>query len=230
MDVYGTFLKDFYAGALRTEVLLHNNYGDAEELPVDAFFRTEDEFPDIETYALSLCKGKILDIGAGTGTHSLVLQQKGFDVTAIEISEGACQVMALRGVQKIINQDITNYKAQKYDTLLLMMNGIGFCGYVQDLKTFLMQAKNLLNPGGKIIFDSSDVAYLYENEAPEPSTYYGEIDYQYEYNGQKSDWFSWLYIHQSFMQQIANETGWQLQIIYEDEDEQYLGMLSLASG
>lgn len=227
MDIYGTFLKDFYAGTLKTEVLLHNNYGDAEELPVDAFFRTLDEMPDIELYALSLCKGKILDIGAGTGTHSLVLQQKGFDVTAIEISEGACHLMALRGIKKIINQDILKYTAQKFDTLLLMMNGIGFCGYVDYLKTFLLNAKNLLNTGGQIIFDSSDVSYLYENEAPETSTYYGEIDYQYEYNGQKGEWFSWLYIHQSFMLKIALETGWQLQIIYVDEDDQYLGVLTL---
>jgi len=227
MDIYGTFLKDFYAGNLKTEVLLHNNYGDAEELPVDAFFRNLDEMPDIELYALSLCKGKILDIGAGTGTHSLVLQQKGFDVTAIEISGGACQVMALRGVKNIVNKDVLVYTAQKFDTLLLMMNGIGFCGYVDYLKTFLLNAKTLLNTGGQIIFDSSDVSYLYENETPDSDTYYGEIDYQYEYNGQKGDWFSWLYIHQSYMHQIALETGWQLRIIYVDEDDQYLGVLTL---
>jgi SAM-dependent methyltransferase len=224
MDIYGDFLKDY---CLSTDVLLHNNYGEAEELPVDAFFRIEDEMPDIETFALNLCKGKVLDIGAGTGTHSIVLQNRGFDVTAIEISKGACEIMALRNVKQIVNQDITTYKNQKFDTLLLMMNGIGFCGYVDELKSFLISAKDLLNPNGQIIFDSSDVAYLYENEQPDTSTYYGEIDYQYEYNGIKGDWFSWLYIDQDLMQKIARETGWNLQIIYEDEDQQYLGVLSL---
>ena len=229
MDIYGDFLKDYCLSTLKTDVLLHNNYGDAEELPVDAFFRNEDEMPDIETFALSLCKGKILDIGAGTGTHSIVLQNRGFDVTAIEISKGACEIMNLRNIKQIVNQDVQTYQAQKFDTLLLMMNGIGFCGYVDELKNFLLRAKDFLNPGGQIIFDSSDVAYLYENEQPDTATYYGEIDYQYEYNGQKGDWFSWLYIDQDLMKKIATATGWKLQIIYEDEDQQYLGVLSLIS-
>lgn len=227
MDIYGEFLKDYYFNTLKTEILLHNSYDVAEVLPLDDFFRTIDEMPDLEIFALSLCKGTILDIGAGTGAHSLLLQQQGYNVTALEISKGACQVMYLKGIKNIINQNVFDYDTKKYDTLLLMMNGIGFCGYVDDLKVFLNQAKKLLKPGGKIIFDSSDVAYLYQNEPPEQESYYGEIDYQYEYNNVKGNWFSWLYIDKVLMAQLATQAGWQLQIVYEDENQQYLGVLTL---
>ncbi|TAH04868.1 MAG: methyltransferase domain-containing protein [Sphingobacteriales bacterium] len=229
MDIYGDFLKDYYFNTLKTEILLHNSYDTAELLPLDDFFRTLDDMPDLEVFALSLCSGKVLDIGAGTGVHSLLLQQQGFEVTAIELSAGACHVMALKGIKNIVNQNILSYTSQKFDTLLLMMNGIGFCGYVDNLKVFLNYAKQLLNPGGKIIFDSSDVAYLYHNEPPEMESYYGEIDYQYEYNNQKGEWFSWLYIDPILMQKLATDAGWQLQIMYEDDNQQYLGVLTLSN-
>ena len=227
-DVYGTFLKDFYFDKLEGNVLLHNNYGEAEELPVDSFFRNEEDILDVEVFAMNLCVGNILDIGAGTGPHSVILQRNGFNVTAIEQSKGACEVMKLRGIKEIIQQDVMTYTEQKYNTLLMMMNGIGFCGYIEELKLFLNHAKNLLLPNGQILFDSSDVAYLYEGqEDADNDSYYGEIDYQYEYKGKKGEWFSWLYIDEQSMRAIAKECGWNMQLIYQDEDEHYLGRLTL---
>lgn len=225
-DIFGDFLKDFYFGRFKDEVWLNNNYGEAEELPVEAFFRAEEDMPDIEIYALNLCKGRILDIGAGTGIHTMILERNGFEVVAIEQSEGACEVMRLKGVKNVVCDDVANYAGEQFDTLLLMMNGIGFCGYVADLKQFLNHAKDLLLPDGQILFDSSDVAYLYEEE-PEGDSYYGEIDYQYEYNGRKGDWFSWLYIDENLMKKVAAECGWFFQMIYQDDEDHYLGRLSL---
>ncbi|MBK0381640.1 class I SAM-dependent methyltransferase [Pedobacter sp. SD-b] len=226
-DIYGNFLKAYQAGNQDLEVLLHNNYTTAEDFPVSVFFREDEDLNDIEVFALNLCDGKILDIGAGAGVHSLILQRNNLDVTALEISEGACEVMKKRGLRKIINANVMDYRAEKYDTLLMMMNGIGFCGYVDELRKFLIHAKNILKPSGQILFDSSDVSYLYEDEAPEPDSYYGEIDYQYEFNGEKGDWFSWLYADENLVAGLAKETGYQLQIMFRDDDNAYLGKLTL---
>lgn len=226
-DIYGNFLKDYYAGNKDIQVLLHNHYGPAEDMPVEIFFRKEEYMPDIEVFALNLCKGKILDIGAGTGGHCLLLQKFGFDVTAIEISAGACEVMKMRGVEKIINQDLMTFEGQKFDTLLLMMNGIGFCQYEDNLVPLLNHAKKLLKPNGQIIFDSSDVAYLYDDEPPEEGSYYGEVDYQYEYNGDKGEWFSWLYADAKLMARVAKKCGYKMQVVFEDDDDHYLGILTL---
>ncbi|OAQ40760.1 methyltransferase [Pedobacter psychrophilus] len=226
-DIYGDFLRDYQAGNHDVEVLLNNNYTIAEDFPVDAFFREDEDLNDIEVFALNLCEGEILDIGAGAGVHSLILQRNNFDVTALEISAGACEVMKQRGLKKIIHINVMDYEEKKYDTLLMMMNGIGFCGYVDELKNFLFHAKNLLKPNGQIVFDSSDVSYLYEDEQPETDSYYGEIDYQYEYKGESGEWFSWLYADESLMADLAKECGYQLQIMFRDDDNAYLGKLTL---
>ena len=226
-DIYGTVLKDCYNGKKDIALLLHNHYGEAEDYPIEMFFRDESEMPDAETIALNLCKGKVLDLGAGTGNHALALQNKGFDVTAIDISEGACEIMRTRGVKNVVCAYVFNYKEQKFDTLLLMMNGIGFVGYIDDLKIFLNFAKTILNPSGQILFDSSDVSYLYEDLDRSADPYYGETDYQYEYNGVKGEWFAWLYIDEYEMKKVALECGWELQVVYQNLNDNYLGRLTM---
>ncbi len=224
-DVLGNALYDYYTKAAPSKLWIHNKYGPKEEMPVHVYLRKPEDMPALELAALENCKGKILDIGAGAGSHALALQQKGADVTALEISPKAAAVMKLRGVCAIAEQDIFTCKTPAFDTLLLLMNGIGLTGTISRLREFLQHAKKLLQPGGQIIFDSSDVAYLYEGKPPEIENYYGEIMYRYEYKRQKTDWFSWLYIDKRRLAEIAGEEGWKTEILCKDEFDQYLARL-----
>lgn len=226
MDIFGQALLDHYHGKLNSKLWLHNNYGHAEDMPVDVFFRNEDEMPELELLALSLCNGKILDIGAGVGSHALILQNKGADVTALEISSAACGIMHERGVQKCIHADILTFGGQKFDTLLLLMNGIGLVENLSGLRKFLSHAKTLINPGGTIIFDSSDISYLYEDIPFPEGKYYGEIAYQYEYKSQFGDWFNWLYIDADLLNKIATEEGWEMELLFDDGMDQFLVRLT----
>ena len=194
-------------------------------MPLDVYFRTEEEMPDLELIALNKCHGKVLDIGAGAGSHALILQDKGLEVTALDISGLAVTVMQQRGVKHAMEKDIFTYQADKYDTLLLMMNGIGLCGTIQQLRLFLRHTKTLLNKGGQLLFDSSDIAYLYEGDLPQ-GDYYGELLYQYAYKGQKNDWFKWLYIDHERLKIVAAEEGWITELLYEDDMDQYLVRLT----
>jgi SAM-dependent methyltransferase len=193
-------------------------------LPV--YFRHPDFMPELEQLALRECRGKVLDIGAGAGSHALTLQAAGLEVTALDISPNAVAVMKDRGVEKATVADIFTYQEGRFDTLLLLMNGIGLVGTVGGLYRFLKHARTLLSPGGQILFDSSDVAYLYEDNPPEMDHYYGEIACRYEYKKQKSDWFSWLYIDEQLLLQVAANEGWQVSKLFEDEEGQYLVRLT----
>lgn len=226
-DVLGQAIFDYYRKEKKSKLWIHNKYGPKEEMPVNIYFRQEKDMPELEWLAMENCRGKILDIGAGAGSHALLLQQQGKDVTALEISPLASEVMRLRGVQKIITEDIFKYSEEKFDTLLLLMNGIGLAGTIGGLDDFLDHAKTILNEGGQLLFDSSDVAYLYERNLPKDDKYYGEIAYKYEYKKQKTDWFSWLYIDRNTLTAVAQKCGWKTELLGEDDLGQYLVRLTL---
>lgn len=223
-DIYGEALNDYFQdGDLKSPLLLHSTYGDIEEMPVEIFYRDEEDFPELEFIALSLCDGKTLDVGAGAGAHSLYLQNKDFDVTALDISPIACHIMQQRGVEHIVQANFFDLQDQQYDTLIFLMNGIGLAESVEGFRKLLRHSKSLLSERGQLIFDSSDISYLYdEYRIPRPTYYFGEIGYQYEYKGQKGLPFKWLYLDQEILIKIAHEEKWVVQILFEDENDQYL--------
>ncbi len=223
-DIYGKALLNFARGKNGGTLMLHTSYGDTEEMPIEIFFREDNELSELEEIALALCDGKVLDVGAGAGIHTLYLQKQGIQVEALDISKRACKCMKIRGVTHPIHHDFfTLPPTSKYDTLLLLMNGIGLAGELKMLKNTLQQAEKLLNPGGQILFDSSNIQYLYEDYGIEkPKYYFGEIEYQYEYKGERGIPFKWLFIDQESLIKIADEENWLIQFLYEDENDQYL--------
>ncbi|HWK59614.1 MAG TPA: methyltransferase domain-containing protein [Parapedobacter sp.] len=223
LDVLGYALHDYLQGHRGDQLLTHTSFGGVEEMPVEEFFRQPIDFPELEHIALSLCDGRVLDIGAGAGSHALFLQKRGMDVTALERSPLACEVMRARGVERVITANVFEYGGGRYDTLLFLMNGIGVAGTIVGLEKLLTHCNTLLNDGGQLLFDSSDVAYLYTDGSVErPLGYYGEIRYQYAYRGSRSAPFDWLFIDQDTLISIAQPLGWVVQILYEDGYDQYL--------
>ena len=224
-DILGQALYNHYHQLSKHKLWIHNRYGPKEEMPVDVYFRDEDDMPDLEWLALNECRGCVLDIGAGAGSHALALQDRGLDVKAIDISPLAVQVMQQRGVTQAAVANIFTYNQGKFDTLLLLMNGIGLAGTTAGLARVLLHLATLLNEGGQVLFDSSDVAYLYEGNLPETG-YHGEIAYQYEYHQQKTEWFNWLYMDEQSMSDRAAQAGYRFEVLLEDELGQYLARLT----
>ena len=99
--------------------------------------------PNLEKKALQLSKGKILDVGCGAGSHSLTLQnERNLDVTSIDISANAIQACVLRGLKKAKVQDVMTLENEKFDTILLLMNGAGMCGRLKNIPNFLLKLKS----------------------------------------------------------------------------------------
>ncbi|MBI1185470.1 methyltransferase domain-containing protein [bacterium] len=195
------------------------------------FLRSFTEMPVQEQKALALCCGKILDAGAGSGSHSLWLQQKGFDVTAIDTSAGCVQTMKLRGIKNAFKQSIEKHEG-KYDTILMMMNGIGLCGKLKNLLQFLQHLKSMLLPGGIVLADSSDLFHLFvdldsDEQLGFHKDYLGEVDFQFVYENERSKWFHWLYLDHKTFEQYATEAGFEFDVLYMQKDSSYLARLSL---
>ncbi|MEQ8473253.1 MAG: methyltransferase domain-containing protein [Marinoscillum sp.] len=226
-DLHGRAIRDYYQEKSRGPLLLHTSYHEVEEMPVEVFFRDEEDMSVIEHLALIECRGKTLDLGAGAGAHSLVLQSRGFDVNALDNSPGCIEVMKQSGVKNVIDQDYRNHTT-KYDTILLLMNGLGLAGKREHVPSFLQKCKTMLNPDGQILVDSSDISYLYEDGTiTKPSDYPGNIRYQYEYNGEKGDWFDWVYLDKCSLEEDVIQLGMSFELLTEDENDQYLALISI---
>lgn len=229
-DVYGNGLLAYLEGKNDASYVVECDMAETEEWPVSTFFRSYDDMPEVERFALSRVVGSVLDVGAGAGSHSLYLQGRLAEVTAIDISPGAVEVMRKRGVRRAFIQDFFQMDGERFDTLLLMMNGIGIVGGLEGLPHFFRCAERLLKPGGKILLDSSDLIYLYEDEDGETyidlnGPYYGELEYTMSYGGRRGVPFKWLFVDFETLSDYAEKSGFTCEKVYEDDHYLYLAEL-----
>lgn len=222
---HGLALKAYWEGDKKAKVDIHMDDDSITSMPIEIYFRTLEEFPEIEKIALPLCKGKTLDVGAGAGAHCLALQENGTDVTGLDISPEGVEIMTLRGVKKTICQDFLKYDpTQAFDTLLFLMNGIGIAGTVHQLDEYLQHAHSITTADGQIILDSSDLTFT-ELELDYDQEYHGIFNYQLSFEGKTGSTYQWLYIDQEKLTEIAEKNNWLCEIIYEQEDGGYLARL-----
>ena len=231
-DVFGRALMDHLIESTPENLIVHSDITEPEIYPIEHFFRTFESFPELEKKAMRECQGKVLDVGAGSGIHSLYLQEVGMDVTAIDISAICIDIMKKRGITNARHQDFFDIKHEKYDTLLMMMNGFGIMGRVQRIDAFFTKAKTLLKDGGQILFDSSDLIYLFEEEDGSylidlSKGYYGEVTFQMEYKGEKGTAFPWLFADFHLIEDYAEKNGFKAEKLMDGENFHYLARLTL---
>lgn len=202
-----------------------------DEIVVPYLFRSEEEMPQIERTALSMAKGRVLDVGAGAGCHTLALQDS-HDVTAIDISPLSIEAMTKRGVNDARCMDIFDPAFdEKFDTILLLMNGTGIAGKLERMPGLLNRLKELMAQGGQILMDSSDLCYIYEDEEgfidlTGVDGYYGEVDYRMVYRNIEGEKFDWLYIDYETLETIATGCGLNCEKIADGEHYDYLAKLT----
>ncbi len=232
-DLFGKAILDYQTHNSPEDLITETSISEADEMSVAYLFRSFAEMPQLEQKALQLATGKVLDVGCGAGSHALYLQEKGFDVTAIDISANAIKACELRGLKKAKVQDIMQLEGDQYDTILLLMNGAGMCGRLKNISNFLQKLKTLLTDTGQVLVDSSDIIYMFDEDEdgakwiPTDVDYYGEVVFDITYKGEKENAFDWMYIDYNTLQNAAVANGFQCEVVLEGEHFDYLAKLSL---
>jgi len=227
----GRAIADYYKDGKAARLRVFSPMFDEDEIPVATLFRRLDEMPAIEREALNLATGHILDVGAGAGCHAMALQEMGKQVTAIDISPLAVETMGRRGVKEVREQDFFTLDGPGYDTILMLMNGIGIVGMLSRMPAFFMQLDKLLAPGGQLLCDSSDICYVFEDEdgfidLTGIDGYYGELTYQMQYRSVKGEPFPWLFIDAETLREQAARHGFDVEVVLTGEHYDYLARIT----
>lgn len=221
---YGAALRDWFGGDRSGGLILTSDLGEHEELPVEVFFREPDAFFSFERAALDLCRGRVLDVGAGTGLHALVLQERGHDVVALEVDPEAAKIAGERGVLDVRREDaFAFHDSEPFDTVLMLMNGVGIVGTLDGLARYLDHVRDLLAPGGRLLLDSADLrseGESREGRSPEreDGRYIGEAQIQLEYRGLRGEPFQELYVDPDTLSRVAEEAGWSAEVVHRAAD------------
>ena len=227
----GRAIADYWKTKKADRLRVFSPMFEEDEIPLTTLFRTYENMPEIERKALDMATGRTLDVGAASGCHSLVLQKKGIDVTAIDISPLAVETMKNRGVQKVIEQDFFTLAGQQYDTILMLMNGIGIVGTLERLPKFFRQLDKILAPGGQVLCDSSDISYVFEDEngmmdIPDEMDYYGEQSFRMQYKDTIGEPFDWLYIDADTLKEHAAKNDYNVEVVAEGKHYDYLARIT----
>lgn len=228
-DIFGKALLDYYNGNYTENIITSTNISEDDEMPLDFLFRDYNDMGKLEQKALELAKGRVLDVGCGAGIHALYLQNQGFDVKAIDVSKGAIEVAQKLGVKNAALLPVLD-ETEKFDTILLMMNGTGIFEELSKTPYYLKHLKSLLNPGGQILTDSTDIKYMYEDEdggywMDLNANYYGELDYMLSYKGENATLTTWLYLDFDTLLTASKKAGLQCELVMEGDHYDYLARI-----
>jgi SAM-dependent methyltransferase len=233
-DLFGTAILDYQINNSPEDLITETTISEEDEMSVAYLFRDFSGMPILEQKALLLAKGKVLDVGCGAGSHSLYLQnEKKMDVIAIDISEKAIKACKLRGVSNAKVEDILLFEtSEKFDTIILLMNGTGIFGKLENVSKYLQKLKSLLVENGQILIDSSDIIYMFDEDEDggkwiSGAAYYGELEFTVTYKGQKEAPFPWLYMDYNTLQNAAIANGMQCELVLEGEHYDYLARFTL---
>ncbi|MBO5108428.1 MAG: class I SAM-dependent methyltransferase [Bacteroidales bacterium] len=230
-DPMGAAIYDFHKNGTADVLRVFSSQFEEDEIPVADLFREYDDMPELERIALDEASGEILDVGAGSGCHSVALMKMGKSAVAIDISPLSVEVMKERGVDALQVNLYDESFDRKFDTVLMLMNGTGIIGNLDNMPVFFERMKQLLKPGGSILIDSSDLRYLFEEEDGSlmidlADDYYGQLDYQMQYKDVSGEPFDWLYVDFDTLAFYAEESGFDAVLLAEGEHYDYLAKLT----
>jgi SAM-dependent methyltransferase len=232
LDLFGKAILDFQTNNIPENLITETNISEADEMDVSYLFRSYAAMPKLEKKALQLSKGSVLDVGCGAGSHSLYLQNdKNLNITSIDISKNAIEACELRGLENARVQNILDIENEKFDTILLLMNGTGIFGTLAETSNYLQKLKSILAPNGQILIDSSDIIYMFDEDEDgskwiPADGYYGELMFTISYKNQTETPFPWLYLDYNTLQNVAFANGLQCELVEEGNHFDYLAKLS----
>ena len=233
-DAYGQELFNFYINNEGAEIVERDDGFIEGTTNLSLYFAPYEQWPTHQQEAMQFAHGRVLDIGAGAGRHSLHLQNQGLEVTAVDNSPKAVELCRLRGVNDARLLPITKISRhiEPFDTIIMMGNNFGLFGNAQRAKRLLRRFHNLTFEGGTLIAETNDP---YQTEDPDHLEYHefnrqrgrmpGQLRLRVRYRKYKTPWMDYLIVSKDEMKEIVSDTGWIIDRFIDSDSSMYIVVL-----
>lgn len=149
------WFKEWFNTKEYLEVYQHRNDADAKEL--FNLIMDNVEIPE---------EGKVLDLACGSGRHSILFAKKGFNVTAMDLSENLLKVAKNNAWKEevsinFIEADIRHFRLnEKFDLVVNLFTSFGYFEKDEENFSIFSTASNMLEKGGYFVFDFMNRGYV----------------------------------------------------------------------
>lgn len=233
-DALGHSLWDAYISGKEQMHFLERDDGTLYEESSDEYFTTSKKWPKRIHQALSVTRGRVLDIGCGVGRHALYLQKHGIDVTGIDTSSLLIKASRKRGLRKakVMSLHKLKFRPKSFDTVIMLWNNFGLFGSRQLLKSDLKKLTAITTPVAKIVAEFNDP---YQTSNPIHLAYHkwnrkrgrmsGQVRLRVRYKTFIDQWFDYLFVSKSEMGKLLKNTDWRVEK-FIGQGPSYIAILS----
>jgi len=236
VDIFGKILK----GYLNGDTPFYNiRRGDGNYCCIDTsnYFTNYQDWSNCEKEIISnYAQGRVLDVGAGAGRHSLFLKNRGLEVHSVDNSSFAVNLMKIRGLNNVHLMDLRkmDFPDAYFNSVLMISNDLGFAGSIKDTRKFLKNLFRIVKPDGKIIvtvrdpnryISKSQESFVYNNHERRLAKIVDKIRLRLEYKNELGDWFYSILASPEELKNLIKGTGWVISRTIENNDCNFYGVI-----
>jgi SAM-dependent methyltransferase len=231
---YGQALVDFHEGRGGYEICERDDGLVGISAGPHMYFTQHKDWPSYVRQALRFARGRVLDIGCGAGRFCLYLQDKGHEVTGIDLSTLAIKVCRSRGVKDAKVMSITRItgKLGTFDTIIMLGNNFGLFGSRERAKRLLRRFHKMTSDDARIIAESNDPYGTtlkchreYQKFNRSRGRMSGQLRIRIRYLTHKTPWFDYLLVSEREMADIVKGTGWHISRTLNSEGSVYIAVM-----
>jgi len=227
-DVMEIALRDYIKG-VRDETFVHRDDGYRDREPIERYFKTYNDWTEVEKKLLDEIKGRVLEIGCNIGEHLRYLQEKGLYAVGIDISPGAVKLANKRGVKNVFLMDARKmtFSEKSFNVVLILYYGFGLGGTIEGQRKMLKDIYRITTEDGKIICSSIDALktdnplhIAYQDYNKKRGKAYGnitQVTLRVQHKNNFGEWYDLLFINPKGLSQLVNNTGWKISKIIAEK-------------